>query len=75
MRHAMGGVGMLRQVEGSLTSSAKKVFLADIQMKVVDTKIAVLDVNFLLRSAAHVIGLSLALVRGVVSHDGVLGHF
>lgn len=63
------------QGEGSLTSSAKKVFLADIHMKVVDTKLAVLDVNFLLRSAAHVIAISLALVRGVVSHGGVLGQF
>jgi hypothetical protein len=44
-------------------------------MKVVDTMIAVLDVNFLLRSAAHVVGVSLALVRGVVSHGGVLCHF
>lgn len=64
-----------RKKEGSLTSSAKKVFLADVQMKVVDTKIAVLDMDFLLGPVAHFIDISLALMRGVSSHTGVLCHF
>jgi hypothetical protein len=65
----------LEQIEGSLTSSAKKVFLADIQIRVVDTKIAVLDVGFLLCSLADVVNFTLALVRGVFPHRSILNHF
>lgn len=44
-------------------------------MKVVNTKIAVLDVKFLLLSVSNIMGFPLALVRGVLSHDSVLCHF
>jgi hypothetical protein len=53
------------QEEGSLTSSAEEVFLANIQMKVFNTKSAVLDMNFLLLPITMVFKIALALVGGV----------
>lgn len=44
-------------------------------MKVVNTKFAILDVDFFLLSAARVADLALTLVGGVLSHDDIVGHF
>jgi len=60
--------------EGSLTSSAKQVFFAHIQMKVFNTKSAILGLDFLLLSLADVVGRALALLRGVLAHDDVVCH-
>lgn len=57
--------------EGSLTRSAKEVFFTNIHMEVVNTKFAVLDVDFLLLSIAYIVGCALALLGGVLAHDGV----
>ena len=51
------------QKEGSLTSSAEKIFFTDIQMEVFNTNSAVLDVNFLLLSISIVFDVALALVN------------
>jgi hypothetical protein len=48
---------------GSLTSSAEKILLADIQMEVVNSGSAVLDMYFLLISISIVFDVTLALVR------------
>lgn len=49
--------------------------MADIQVEVVNTKFAVLDVNFLLESVSNIIDFSFALLRGILSHDSILCHF
>ena len=53
---------LIFQKEGSLTSSAEKIFFTDIQMEVFNTNSAVLDVNFLLLSISIVFDVALALV-------------
>lgn len=63
-----------KRVKGSLTSSAKKVLLADIQVQVGDAQHAIFNVGFLLCTIADVANVSLALVRGISSHDGILNH-
>ena len=57
--------------EGSLTRSAKEVFFTKLQMEVVNTKFAVLDVDFLLLSIAYIVGCALPLLGRVLSHDNV----
>jgi len=49
--------------EGSLTSSAKQVFFTHIQVKVLNTESAVLDLDFLLLSLAGIVGRAFALMR------------
>lgn len=62
------------RVEGCLTSSQEKVFGADIQMKVLNTKSArILEVCFLLLLVTCVVGKTLALVGRVgVNHGCVV---
>lgn len=59
--------------KGSLTSFAKQVFLADVQVEVFNTEFAVLDVGFLLHSVAVVVDGALSLLgRVVIAHGHVL---
>jgi hypothetical protein len=53
---------VLPEFEGSLTSFAKQVFIANIQMKVLNTESAILDVDFLLLALPYVIERALALL-------------
>jgi hypothetical protein len=59
-RPGKGMVGLLGRRD--LTSSAERVFLANIQMKVFNTDSAVLDVDLLLLAITMVFELALALV-------------
>lgn len=58
---------------GSLTSSAEEIFFTDIQMKVVNTGSAILDMYFLLISIPVVFNIPLALVRNFVM-ESILEH-
>ena len=55
--------------EGSLTSSAEKIFAANINVKVINTESAILDMDFLLVSITMVFGITLALVRIIVEES------
>ena len=48
---------------GSLTSSAEKIFFADIQVEVIDTGSAILDMYLLLISISIILKITFALVR------------
>lgn len=61
--------------EGSLTTSAEQVFIANVQMKVVDTDSALLDMGLLLLSISIVLNIPLALVRAFVNLHCVGYHF
>ena len=57
--------------EGSLTSSAEKIFAANINVKVINTESAILDMDFLLVSITMVFGITLALVRIIAEESGL----
>ena len=51
--------------EGSLTSSAEKIFAAHINVKVFNTESAILDMHLLLIPISMIFDITLALVRGI----------
>lgn len=59
--------------EGSLTSLAKQVFFADIQMDVFNTDSAVLDMGLLLLPISKIVDRTLALMGHIVDHGEILG--
>ena len=61
-------------VEGSLTSSAKEVFLANIFVKGFNTNSAILDMDFLLLPISEIVDRALALLRGVFVHAAIMSH-